>query len=408
VTSSPASGVTESDLPHQLLDAIRDIPTPFYVVDLARVRRRAEGVRAAVECTFPRSTVAYPYKVNPLAAVAGPAVAVYGAAEVATAEELDLAVEHGASITRCLVGGAGKPGALLARAMREGATLKIDSIAELRRLEEVWPCTRVHPQFEMLLRAALPVDAGWSRFGLTPEEIGEVTAHAHAWDPHLRGVSFHVGTNIQDPGPYLDATRQVLPIVEGLAARVSNGARPVLDVGGGFPSCPDEDVTATVERYLSAIAELLDEHGLSVDDFDIVCEPGRITADRAGYLVATLVETHTRNGVGAVLVDAGNTLAGGSWSPVGPGRSVVFVADGASLPQTCDVYGNLCYENDVVASAAAVVEHDHLDQVAIIGDVGGYRLAAAAPWMQQIPAVHALVDGQLELVREPLRLRTLT
>jgi diaminopimelate decarboxylase len=221
-------------------------------------------------------------------------------------------------------------------------------------------------------------------------------------------VSYHVGTNVAEPGPYVRATRQALPIVARLATRHPDGARPVLDIGGGFPSCGDDDVVATVEPYLEEIAAVLEEHGSSRDAFDIVCEPGRITADRTGYLVATLVEAHARNGACAVIVDAGNTLAGGSWSPVRPARSMVVVADATSLPPTCDVYGNLCYENDVVAHAAFVVEHDELDQLAIVGDVGGYRLAAAAPWMQELPAVYALVDRRLELVRSALPLRALS
>jgi hypothetical protein len=62
----------------------------------------------------------------------------------------------------------------------------------------------------------------------------------------------------------------------------------------------------------------------------------------------------------------------------------------------------------VAPHAAFVVEHDELDQLAIVGDVGGYRLAAAAPWMQELPAVYALVDRRLELVRSALPLRALS
>jgi diaminopimelate decarboxylase len=90
------------------------------------------------------------------------------------------------------------------------------------------------------------------------------------------------------------------------------------------------------------------------------------------------------------------------------GRSIVFWNDADTVATSCDVYGNLCHEGDVVAEAATIVRESSARAIAIMGDVGAYRLAAAAPWMQKLPAVYELRDDQLVEVRSALRLEQFT
>ncbi len=394
-----------ADLPSGLLSAISGLPKPAYVLDVQRVRQRSEALKAALERSFPRASAGYPYKVNPIREVARAAVGVYGFAEVGTAEEFDLARAHGCSSTQCFVGGVGKPKDLLRRAVSEGATLKIDSLEELRRLDAIWHSLEVHDQFRALLRVALPTDDGWSRFGLTPDEVSEVLLRQDTWGPYVRGAHFHAGTDIRDPDEYVAATRRCIPVLRELTSRTGDRYRPILDVGGGFPSCVDEEVASTVERYLCGIASVLDDHGWQSDTAEILCEPGRITAERAGYLVATVIETREQNGRLAAIINAGSTLAGGSWSTVRPGRAAVFLTAAPPGDSCCDIYGNLCFEEDQVAKDAVVIRSASLDSLAIVGDVGAYRLAAAAPWMQELPAVYAIANEQLTLVRGAWRLQ---
>ena len=59
-----------ADLPDGLLATLDRAPTPYYVFDLGRVERRARAVRVGVDRIRPDATLAYPFKVSPLAAVA--------------------------------------------------------------------------------------------------------------------------------------------------------------------------------------------------------------------------------------------------------------------------------------------------------------------------------------------------
>ena len=184
--------------------------------------------------------------------------------------------------------------------------------------------------------------------------------------------------------------------------------RPLLDVGGGYPNVPDGDVEGAGGAVLGCGRGGVGRSRLEPDAVEVVCEPGRITVERAGLLVASVVERAPRSAGCAVVVDAGSTLAGGSWAPVRAGRAVVFGDEPVSPATTCDVYGNLCHEGDLVAEAAIVARSGGPIGTALIGDVGTYRLSAAAPWMQQLPVVYEVRDGALAVLRPALPLEHFT
>ena len=402
--SATAADALLDDLPRGLLEAIRGRPTPSYVFDLDRVERRARAFRSGAETVFPDTQFAYPYKVNPITAIAQRAVAVYGAAEAATYEELSLSIAAGADAHRCLFGGIAKSTSSLVAAARAGVTIKVDSAAELQRLRGAWSELDELEDWQLLLRVALPDGDGWSRFGLLPSEACDAIAVAEPWTRRLRGLHFHAGTSLPDPALHEAAVAHCVPVLDALAA--AGVARPVLDIGGGYPNCPDADVEATAARFVGAVAVRLEQSGRSIDDVQLVCEPGRITVERAGYLVASVLEPSPRAASDAVVIDAGSTLAGGSWAPVRSARSIVFAGHDLDIgAATCHVFGNLCHEGDLVASDAIVVHDGPLHDLAVIGDVGGYRLSAAAAWMQQLPPVYELGDGTLVQLRRELPLR---
>jgi diaminopimelate decarboxylase len=404
--SDTAWTAVHGDVSPSLHDAIAERATPFYVLDVAQVERRARSFVAGAARATARVTCAYPFKANPLTVIARAAIGVYGQAEVATIEELALARVTTEPTSNIFVGGIAKSTDTLLRAAKLGATIKIDSVGELARLRSVWHRLEEHDTWSLLLRIALPEHDGWSRFGMLREDACRAAASREPWTRRLRGVHFHAGTNLTDPAPFAEATRWCVPVLQAVS-ELDHVERACLDVGGGYPNVPDGDVEATATTFVGAVTGVLRNAGFGADAIDVVCEPGRITVERAGVLVASVIE-RARSATHAVVVDVGSTLAGGSWAPVRAGRSIVFWNDADTVATSCDVYGNLCHEGDVVAEAATIVRDSSARAIAIMGDVGAYRLAAAAPWMQKLPAVYELRDDQLVEVRSALRLQQFT
>jgi diaminopimelate decarboxylase len=365
--SDPWAAV-HGDVSPSLRDAIAERATPFYVLDIAQVERRARSFVAGATRASAGVTCAYPFKANPLTAVTRAAMGVYGQAEVATIEELELAAAGTEPMSHILVGGIAKSTDTLLRAAALGATIKIYSEGELARLRTVWPRLEQHDTWSLLLRIALPENEGWSRFGMLRDDACRAVASREPWTRRLRGVHFHAGTNLIDPASFADATRWCAPVLQAVS-ELDHVERPCLDIGGGYPNVPDGDVEATAATFVGAVTGVLCDAGVGTDAVDVVCEPGRITVERAGVLVASVVE-RARSTTVAVVVDVGSTLAGGSWAPVRAGRSIVFWNDADAAATSCDVYGNLCHEGDVVAEAAMIVRDSSARATAIMGDVG--------------------------------------
>ena len=374
------------------------------MLDLEQVERRARAFGAGVERTAAHVVCAYPFKANPMAAVTTRAVGVYGHAEVATVEELELATTAPVEAPAVLVGGIAKID--LHPATRGGARSNDqDRLGGRART----PAARGSPARRRVERPAAHRAAGGRRLVTVRNPAGGRDPPGDSgepWTRRLRGVHFHAGTALSEPTPFVDATEWCAPVLQAIE-RLDHVERACLDIGGGYPNVADDDVEATAERYLGAVADALTDAGCDPPSIEFVCEPGRITVERAGVLVATVVERAPRAAGGAVVVDAGSTLAGGSWAPVRSGRAVVHW-EAAAGTDGCDVYGNLCHEGDLVAEGARLEPSGFPASTALIGDVGAYRLSAAAPWMQQLPAVYELRDGALAVLRPALPLAHFT
>lgn len=388
------------ELPRRMLDEAMSLPTPFYVFDLRKLQRRATAVVDVVKAWSTTAKVAYPYKANPLPHVTKTLVPIIDLAEVATHHEYMAALDDWETPRRIVVGGAGKPRSLLNQASRGGVTIKVDSIHEVRRLATCIEHGDVHPALEVIIRVALPQADTWSRFGLLPEEL----QHEELWRSpiadYITGIHFHIGTNVGDPARYRTAAKFSGELIGTLPQGGSVADHVTLNIGGGFPAWPYLSLQKSLERYLAAVSLGLEEANVDPGSVRLVVEPGRLIVEPTGYLIATVVEFQRRAGDLRAVTDAASTLTGGSRSSVGIGRSIVMGPAVAGHEEThCDVFGNLCHEDDRLAWGALLKKGECERDIAIVGDVGAYRFAASASWMQPLPAVYVFDGSEIAQVR---------
>jgi len=100
----------------------------------------------------------------------------------------------------------------------------------------------------------------------------------------VAGFSFHVGSQLDDPGRFADATIETLELMRALEARFGNRF-DVLDIGGGFPVSYDTAVAAP-EEAAAALRPVLEPVAGRID---IIAEPGRIVVAEAMTLVTSVV-----------------------------------------------------------------------------------------------------------------------
>jgi ornithine decarboxylase len=154
-------------------------------------------------------------------------------------------------------------------ALRGGSTtFVVDNIDELKKLLSYR--NRVGVLLRVSFRSpSASVDLS-RKFGCATDQVAEIVDGARQLGIHIRGLSFHVGSQSLKPDMHVKAIRQCGELIE----QINNDAHHpmnVLDIGGGFPvdyggSHPDMD------DYFSAVRTALDE---LPNDLDLIAEPGR-------------------------------------------------------------------------------------------------------------------------------------
>ena len=153
-------------------------------------------------------------------------------------------------------------------------------------LDKILHETNAAPDLELFVRMAIPKDKPGcdvatdfsSKFGAKPAEAAELLRLCRPYCTKL-GLSFHVGTQCDDPMVYTKAVGHAAKAIAESGVSVE-----VLDVGGGFPAELDTaEPVPPVNAFTKAIAQAISANEL--DDLELLCEVGRGLVACAGSLV---------------------------------------------------------------------------------------------------------------------------
>jgi diaminopimelate decarboxylase len=217
----------------------------------------------------------------------------------------------------------------------------------------------------------------------------------------LRGVHVHIGSQVPDPAPTLQAIEVALDfITQANSFSPSDSSAvsvDVLDLGGGFPvPYRDEDRFPTIEAFAAPIVARLRP---LADRLSFHVEPGRFLVANAGALVATVQAVKDVAGRRTLVVDAGmNDLLRpalyDSYHRVLPLRLQSPLSNLSS-----DVVGPICESADVLARDRALPPLEQGDRLALM-DVGAYGFSMASQYNARPRPAEVLVEGeQIRLVR---------
>src|SRR6185295_11139021 len=148
--------------------------TPFYAYDRALLHQRAQLLRQ----TLPASvSLHYAIKANPMPALVGQLAQLVDGLDVASGEELRVALDTGMNCRDISFAGPGKSQAELAQAVASGILVNVESRREIRalasisrRLGPARVAVRVNPGFE-LKSSGMKMGGGPKQFGIDAEDV---------------------------------------------------------------------------------------------------------------------------------------------------------------------------------------------------------------------------------------------
>ncbi len=379
--------------------------TPLYVYDLDQVReslRRFEGAFAGMDLLL-----AYSVKANGNLAVLH-RMAQWGAgADIVSGGELFRARQAGIPADRIVFAGVAKTAEEMRAGLREGIyAFNVESQGELRRLEAVAAEEGTVAPFAMRVNPDIvsPTPHEYTRTGHAQTKFGvpmgraldlyrEAARSSHLW---ARGIDVHIGSQILDAGPFVQALDHVATLARSL--RSEGVLLEFLDLGGGYGVRYGEagseralDLEELAERMRPTVAEL---------ELRLVLEPGRSLVGPAGVLLTRVEYVKEGQGKTFVIVDGGMTELlrpshYGGYHAIEPVRA----RPGAEA-RPVDVVGPICETGDFLARDRPLPLPRAGDLLAV-HTAGAYGFAMASNYnARRRPAEVVVEGGEAFLVRE--------
>jgi len=368
--------------------------TPLYVYSRAALAGAWNAYRDAIGQR--RVLVCYGMKANSNLAVLAEFARLGTGFDIVSGGELARVLAAGGDPAKVVFSGVGKQAWEMEAALRAGVKcFNVESVPELERLSQVAgglgrvaPVSlRVNPDVDAQTHPYISTGLKENKFGIAIETAPQAYRLA-AGLPGIRvvGVDCHIGSQITDVGPYLDALDKLLDLIDGLAAE--GIAIEHLDLGGGLGIRYDDETPLAPKALLDRVFERLAARGL--ERLQLVMEPGRSLVGNAGVLltrVQYLKHAEARNFaiVDAAMNDLLRPALYEAWHGVQP------VAPGAGVPETYDVVGPVCESADWLARGRrlAIGAGDLL----AIESAGAYGHVMSGTYNSRPRAAEVMVDG---------------
>ena len=384
------------DVPLELI--ARAVGTPVYVYSHATIARHAAVWRDAWEGVDHQACFAVK-ACSSLGVLDVIARAGLGF-DIVSGGELQRALAAGGDPQKIVFSGVGKRADEIRQALDAGILcFNVESAAELERLNEVAgshgrkaPISlRVNPDVDAKTHPYISTGLKENKFGVAYDDALAVYRRAREL-PHLRieGVDCHIGSQLTEVTPFVDALKRVLALVDALDR--DGIAVHHIDLGGGLGIRYRDETPPSIQAYLAPLLGELKNRRLK-----ILFEPGRRLVGNAGILLTRVEYLKPGEAKNFAIVDAAmNDLARpalyDAW------HDIVPVVPRDTAPSNWEIVGPICETGDFLGNNRPLAIEPG-DLLAIMS-AGAYGMAMSSNYNTRPRAAEVMVDGdQAHLVR---------
>lgn len=377
--------------------------TPFFAYDRRLLTERIAHLRAHLPDGI---SINYAIKANPMPAVVQHLRNLVDGFDVASALEMNVALDTTMPADRISFAGPGKTPDELKRAVAAGIVIHLESETEMERVAEfgdaagVTPpvAIRVNPDFE-LKASGMRMSGGPKQFGVDAERLPAMLKRCGELGLDFEGFHIFTGSQNLKEEAIQEAQTNVIDLAIELAEAAPGPVRH-LNIGGGFgiPYFPG-DVPLNLTPIGETLEKLLDRAKAAMPEARVMVELGRFIVGESGVYVSRVVDIKVSQGETFLITDGGlhhQLAASGNFGqvirknyPVALGNKMAGGDRGAL--ENVNVVGPLCTPLDLLG--------DHVDlPKAEIGDLfvvfqsGAYGLTASpSAFLSHPDAVEVLV-----------------
>lgn len=367
--------------------------TPTYVYSAGMIRERYRAYDAAL-AGMPHQ-VCYAVKANSNLAVLAVLAQEDAGFDIVSGGELFRVLKAGGNAASVVFSGVGKKPDEIRYAIEHGVhSFNCESYAEIEVLNRVAGETgkiahvalRVNPDVNPVTHEYISTGLKENKFGIDMSVIEAAYAHAAA-QPNLKvtGVSCHIGSQMLDSSPMVEAVERVVALVRKLQA----SGLPIdhVDLGGGLGvKYREGEQTPSIAAAVQAMRQIVEQTGLKA-----VVEPGRSIVAEAGVLLTSVLYRKNNGGKEFAIIDAAmNDLIRPSLYKAF--HEITPVLESTAPPMEVDLVGPVCESGDWIAKSRTLPTLNSGDLLAI-HTAGAYGFGMASNYNSRGRAAEVLVDG---------------
>ena len=379
------------DLPVKQL--AEEFGTPLYIYSRATLERHWHAFDSALG-DHPH-LICYAVKANSNIGILNIMAKLGSGFDIVSQGELERVLAAGGEASKVVFSGVAKSRAEIMRALEvDIRCFNVESIAELHHINQIAgemgkiaPISlRVNPDVDAHTHPYISTGLKENKFGVSVDEAREVYKLA-ATLPHVKitGMDCHIGSQLTELQPFLDATDRLIRLIEQL--QEDGITLKHLDLGGGL------GVTYTDERpphpsdYAAALLNKLKDY----KDLEIILEPGRAIAANAGILVAKVQYLKSNESRNFAITDTGMN------DMIRPALYEAYM-NIIEIDRTLgrekaiyDVVGPVCETSDFLGKQRelAIAEGDYIAQ----RSAGAYGASMSSNYNSRPRTAEVLVDG---------------
>ena len=324
--------------------------------------------------------------------------------DIVSGGELARVLAAGGDASKVIFSGVGKTRAEMRQALAAGiGCFNVESEAELEVLNEVAldmgaqaPVSiRVNPNVDAKTHPYISTGLKGNKFGVAHERTLATYQRAAAL-PGLRiaGIDCHIGSQITEVSPYLDAVDRVLDLVQSIEA--AGIAIHHIDFGGGLGITYNGETPPAADALWQQLLAKLDARGYG--DRQLMIEPGRSLVGNAGVCLTEVLYLKPGEQKNFCIVDAAmNDLPRPAMYEAFHGIVPLRARSGATT--TYDVVGPVCESGDWLGRDRALAVHSG-DLLAVLS-AGAYCASMASTYNTRGRAAEILVDGSQAVLIRP-------
>ena len=379
------------DLPVKQL--AEEFGTPLYIYSRATLERHWHAFDSALG-EHPH-LICYAVKANSNIGILNVMAKLGSGFDIVSQGELERVLAADGEASKVVFSGVAKSRAEIMRALEVGIRcFNVESVAELHHINQiagemgkVAPISlRVNPDVDAHTHPYISTGLKENKFGVSVDEAREVYKLA-ATLPHVKitGMDCHIGSQLTELQPFLDATDRLIRLIEQL--KEDGITLKHLDLGGGLGVTYTDETPPHPSDYAAALLNKLKDY----EDLEIILEPGRAITANAGILVAKVQYLKSNESRNFAITDTGmnDMIRPALYEAY---MNIIEIDRTLEREKTIyDVVGPVCETSDFLGKQRelAIAEGDYIAQ----RSAGAYGASMSSNYNSRPRTAEVLVDG---------------